>query len=631
MLRSFVGGKGADPGRLRAALEREGQVELLEAGPWKIAFTGSAPPEPEAGAPVCLLDGEIYEAVGLHLPARDGPELESFLSRACVDGAHDALLRRLRGDFVVVFLDPLTGRGLIARDQMGGRSAVWHRAPHRLLFASEYHPLVRALPRRPDPDPVSVAHWIGISGLPGDRSLYTDVRRVEAGCGLRLDGLRAERFRYWSPSPGEASRGDRGTLVDALRAALARATERRVGPGERAAVLLSGGLDSGTVAALAARGPADRRPRAAYSATFPEHQGVDEAHLITEVASALGLPSTTISVRGGSILEGALVYLRRHEVPPVSPNLFFWNPLLRRAAEDGVEVMLDGEGGDELFGLSGYLLADRLRRGRLFASVALINRMPTWQGRASRAVPFYLRTYGLKGLAPFRLHDAVRRARGPQRYAPPWMRPEASADLAASDDRHRWKQEPGPRWLADLIHRVTRGMGPALGYDHVRRRAALAGVAPRHPLIDVDVIELVLSFPPELAFDRTWSRPLLRECVAGLLPDSVRLRPEKSNFDAIFHDALTGADLDAVQALLCRSDAEVGAYVDLDQVGAMIEAPPQAGPARMWWALHVWRLLTAECFLLGQTGPEAIAQRLPRAREDPRVELSAPRRLPAPG
>lgn len=633
MLRSFVGGRAddraaIDPVRLRAALERDGEVRVLDAGPWTLAYTGSPLPRFESKAPVCLLDGTVYEAIGLALPARDGPELESFFSRLCADGEHEALLSRLRGDFALMFLDPSTGRGLIARDQMGGRSAVWHQSGSGLLFASEYRPLIEALPRRPDPDQIAVAHWIGVSGLPGDRSLYSGVRRIQAGCALRVDGVRAEPFRYWSPCPSAPLRAERSAHVAALRAVLEQAVARRVAPGERTAVLLSGGLDSGTVAALAANRTLDGRVQAAYSATFPNHPSVDESRLIADLTSALRLPSTTIRVYGGSILDGALTYMRQHTVPPVSPNLFFWNPLLRRAAEDGVDVMLDGEGGDELFGLSAYLLADRLRSGRLLSSVGLINRMPYVNGRASRkAIAFYLRNYGLKGVAPYRLHDAVRRLRAPQRYTPPWMRPAASADLASSDDRHSWKRERGPRWFADMVYRVTRGMGPALGYDHMRRRAALAGLEARHPLIDIDVIELILSLPPELAFDPARSRPLLRESMGGLLPDAVRLRPTKSNFDAIFHDALTGVDLGAVHALLKRRDAEVGAYVDLQKIGEMVEAPPQGRHARMWWALQVWRLVTAECFLLGQTGFEAVEERLSTPLGTPRVELSPPQPL----
>jgi asparagine synthase (glutamine-hydrolysing) len=629
MLRTFVGtlagsGAPAAAGRLQAALAGEGEAHELAAGPLAVAYTGPELPRPAADAPICLVDGTVYELIGLEAPARRGPELERWLAEAYRDQG-ERLLARLRGDFALLLFDPSSAQGLLVRDQLGGRSVVWHASGGQVSFASDCRPLLRALPRRPEPDPVAVAHWLAVSGMPGDRSLYAGVRRVEAGCAVRLGGGGGAPFRYWSPEPARTRRAERSDHAAALRTALERAVARRLVAGERVAALVSGGLDSGSIAAVAANAPEERRLRSVYSATFPRHPSVDESELIAELCSQLGLRSTTIKVYGGSVLQGALAYLRRFELPPVSPNLFFWLPLQQRAAEDGVEVMLDGEGGDELFGGSPALLADRLRRGRLLASLGLLRRLPGSGGRPSRhKLSFYLRTYGLKGAVPYRLHTAVRRRRDPSRYAPAWMLPGPAADYAASDDEHDWKLTRGPRWFANQLHNVARGMGPALAYEHIRRRSALAGIEPRHPLIDVDVVELVMQLPPELPFDPRHSRPLLREAMAGLLPDAVRLRPTKSNFDAVFHEALAGPDLPAARALLGRPDAEVGAYVDRHKLAELLAGPPDDRHGRMWWALHVWRLLTAECWLIAQSDPERIDSLLGGPLEQPRIELSPP-------
>jgi asparagine synthase (glutamine-hydrolysing) len=552
--------------------------------------------------PICLLDGTVYDAVGLSLPARSGPELEAFLARAYRDRGEE-LLTRLRGDFALLLYDPAARRGLLARDQMGGRTAVWQGTGGLVRFATEFAPLLATLPRRPDPDPVGVAHWLAVSGMPADVSLYSGVRRVQAGCALRLAPGNAAPFTYWSPPYERPLDGGAAEHGHALRAALDRAVRRRIGGDERVGVLLSGGLDSGTVAAFAAGAAREELP--SYSAVFPRHPSVDESGLIAELGSKLGLRQTTMAVRGGSLVQGALTYLRRFEVPPVSPNLFFWIPLQRRAAEDGVVALIDGEGGDELFGHSLTLLADLLRRGRLRAAIDLTRRIPGTQGDLSRkAVAYYLRTFGLKASVPYRLHAGVRRLRA-GRYAPDWMRPEAARAYGESDDDHAWKRVRGSRWFAYKLSRVARGMGPALAYDHLRRRSALAGLETRHPLVDVDVVELVLRLPPELAFDPEHSRPLLRRSTEGLLPDAIRLRPTKSNFDALFHESLGGVDLPVVRALLGRRDAEIGAYVDLAKVADLIEGPPEKPTDRMWWALYVWRLLTAECWLVGQSGHNA--------------------------
>src|SRR5205823_4408233 len=109
-------------------------------------------------------------------------------------------------------------------------------------------------------------------------------------------------------------------------------------------------------------------------------------------------------------------------------------PLLRRAAADGVDVMLDGEGGDELFGCAPYLVADRLRAGRLLAAVRLARRLP---GMGEHPRPRLIRRamlrYGVRPAIPYRLHEPLRRPRREARLAG-WLGPEARREHRVGDD-----------------------------------------------------------------------------------------------------------------------------------------------------------------------------------------------------
>jgi hypothetical protein len=230
-------------------------------------------------------------------------------------------------------------------------------------------------------------------------------------------------------------------------------------------------------------------------------------------------------------------------------------------------------------------------------------------------VRWLLTAFGLKGAMPPAVHLAVRRVRSLEGYAPPWLAPSlARSWLDNEEAAFVWKRIAGPRWWAHVVHAVTRGVGSALVYEQNGRMAAMAGLDARHPLVDVDVIELVLRLAPELAFDTRLTRPLLRDSVAGLLPDEVRLRPAKSNFDALFHAALAGSDLPPVRRVLGARDAELGAYVDLGTMHRMLLAadPPSDRRGRQLWATNVWRLVTAECWLRSQgdsTFPERLRER----------------------
>jgi hypothetical protein len=94
--------------------------------------------------------------------------------------------------------------------------------------------------------------------------------------------------------------------------------------------------------------------------------------------------------------------------------------------------------------------------------------------------------------------------------------------------------------------------------------------------------------------------------MAGLLPDSVRLRPGKARFESLVVDSLAGPDRAAVEALLGDRAAELGAYVDLGRVrDELLNSPPAGGLSRFRWMWQVWRLTTAECWLRSQGRPLA--------------------------
>jgi len=339
----------------------------------------------------------------------------------------------------------------------------------------------------------------------------------------------------------------------------------------------------------------------AYAGVFPEHPAVDESALIEELRDTLSLPGLTAEVRPGGLLASAIESVNAWEVPLLGWGDFWALPLLREAATAGISVMLGGDGGDEVFGSRVYALADRLRSGRFRETLRLALQLPgAGDGPPRREVAGVVRRWALAGALPYRLHRALS-YRSASRKAPEWMLRGAVADLIDSDDPHAWKRMDGPRWWAHAAHGLTRGVEETGVFEHQRRRAALAGVVPRHPLFDLDLLELALRMPPESTFDPHRNRPLLRESVAGLLPDSVRLRPGKAWFDSLIVDSLVEADGGAVRRLLTDPRAEIGAYVDVSAVDRELFQEQRSDPFR--WMHQVWRLVTAECWLRAQENP----------------------------
>lgn len=575
-------------GRLRGSLGGEGPLWAQERGALALGCGGEVE-RAQLGGALCLLEGRLYNgkelARELGAPASLGPA--ALVLRGYERLGAD-LWPLLRGDFAILVWDSEAGMGAVVRDQLGGRALYLHRRGGVVAFATELANLVELLPNRPPPDEVAVAHWLLPSVIPEDRTLFAGIEEVPPATCLALGTGGAQARRYWAPR-FEQQRGL--SLAEAgaqARELLVGAAERRAGEAETSAILLSGGIDSAAVAGISCNCLADeRRPQRAYSAVFPRHPEIDEGPLITAVATHNRLRATAIEPEPGGLLSAAAPYIERWQALSPTPNLSFLRPLLDRAAADGVRLLQDGEGGDAVFWYSTPLVAERLRQGRLLSAWSLAGSFPeygvptSWRTRVEK-----LRQWG--------------RRRDFSPSAQDWL--AVSPHLFEAEDPTPGVE--GPAWWVAQVAAIL-GPGSRMAHDVTRRDAALSGLETSHPLLDVDLIEAVLSFPPELAFERRFNRPVLREAVAGLVPDVARLRPYKSNFDPVIVAGME-ADLPLVEELLLRPGAHIGAYTNLQALAAHIASPPQPLGARRAWAMSLWFLATMECWLRLQAGEETL-------------------------
>ncbi|HEX6688740.1 MAG TPA: asparagine synthase-related protein [Solirubrobacterales bacterium] len=586
-------------------------------------------PEPDSAGLLCVLDGHLDNAaelgaelgVGSAAPSSPGPLLAAGYRRWGLD-----LPGRMRGDFVLVLWDRRRGEGLLAHDQLGARPLFLHETAGCLRFATEVRDLLALLPRRPGPDPACVAHWLALGGRPGRRTLFAGVRRLGPGEMVLLDRRGFRERRYWKPRFEAPLELPPERLGEALREGLERAVERRIGASGATAVTMSGGLDSSSVAALCAARAPDRV--LTCSAVFPEHPEADESELIAELRRALELPGIVAAVRPGGLLAGVFEHIAAWQLPPAGWGDPWSLALLHAARERGAETVLDGDGGDELFAPRNYLLADRLRAGHPLEVFALARRLPGGAYAGRREVAQVAGSFGFAGALPARLQTATL-ARQTRREAPGWLRPHAVRELIATGDPLAWKRLDGPRWWAHAAHGLAYEIEAAGVFEHQRRRAAMAGLAARHPMLDLDLVELGLRQPPRATLDPRFNRPLLRQAMVGLLPDSIRLRPGKAWFQSLIVDCLTGPDGELLRRILADPKAELGAYVDMAAMRRDLledERGRREEPFRWMW--QVWRLLTAECWLRAEArGAGELASLAPLAGSA-RVELGTSEVLP---
>ena len=579
-------------------------------GPLHVAEIGDPPGH---GTREVLLAGDIRNARALatELGAADDASVGALVASA-LSRWGEAALARLRGGFALVAWDEETETGLLAVDQLGVGAIYLHESGGTLSFATELRTLVRLVDRAAPAD-AAVAQWLSDGYLERGETLWEGVRRLEGGALLRLRREQWQQSEYWSPSYREPERIDAAEASDRLRAVLTTAVADRLAPTGTTGVLLSGGLDSSTVAAFArvVRPGADAVK--AYTHVYPDHPEMDESGLVALTVDALGIEWEPSPVRVVGTLPHALEFQLAWEVPAATPMLAFTQPLLERAAAGGVSVLLDGEGGDELFGLSPYLVADHMRSLRFRAALALLRRLPGEGPKPSpRELAGLAGELGVKGAAPHGFHRTVRRLGGSRRYAAPWLTERTARLYVETRDDWVWKRLPGPRWWAFLAHLVTHWREQMGAYDFMRQRDSLASLVTRHPLLDdLELIELVLRLSPELSFDPDLTRPLERSLAAGILPDEIRTRPDKSTFSTLVVDALSGPDWPVATSLLLAPDAELRAYTRPESIRRLLEVPRDRRSIK--WARLVWRLATTESWLRAQVDQEFPARLLERA------------------
>jgi asparagine synthase (glutamine-hydrolysing) len=609
----------------RQGMNGERGMSSERAGP--LVVSGAEGAIDAGGRWQCWISGRLTNARALceRFGLAPDHDLPALLARAYARVGPDAC-ELLRGTFVVVAFDRERSIATIVRDHLGGRPLVHVRVGGGALFAEHERALVELLPSTPVPDRLSLTRWIERGSTPPRRTLFEGVRRIPPAHRVELSAGAISIEPYWRPRYEGLATGSREAIAERLCDAAFAAVARAAHGAWRPAVRLSGGLDSACVAAgLAARGArAAQGPRAAsaggavaLAAVFPNHPATDERELIEATARHTGLcvELTSFDDRA-SILAPALDHIARWSLPPVTPNMFVWRPLMASARELGVDVMLDGEGGDELFGWAPHLFADLLRRGQLRAAWRLTRRIPEVGADADVRLRLRaIRKYGVSPLVP----PAVKRGRRRRRAASDPESLLAAADVAALAALEEGGEEgegglarlDGPLWWRALAAELTNA-GETLGVSgQLRRESTDERIDRRHPfLFDRELLQTALADPPELQFDPARDRALLRDGLLGHVPEAVRTRHAKS-----FFTDLLPAGLAADGALLAEgpaeADAPVRAFVRSEPLEALLGEATRPRGSRA--ARRLWHAGLADVWLRGLTQPEYPRELLDRA------------------
>ena len=495
--------------------------------------TGDQPLTNEDGSVIVVQNGEIYNyrelreqlvAKGHRFRTKGDTEVLAHLYEERGTAFADAL----RGMFAVAVWDANRRRLVLARDRFGIKPLYYRLTSDGLSFASE----LKALLRRPDfsreIDAEAVQAFLAFSFVPAPLSIFRDARKLEPGTVLVWEADEASAVsieRYAKPTPSPASRSEsEDTLAEELRERLRDSVRAHLIADVPVGVLLSGGIDSCTLAALAA----EASPRISTFTIGYEERSFDERPLARVLAARYGTDHHELVVQPDAAqLVGALAEAFDE---PFADSSAIPTYLIAQLARRHVKVALSGEGGDELFGgynyYSGHVLA---RRFGPAATVLrpFVERLPTSTGNASSFDWRAKRWVRAARLSPLERHAAWKSVFTPQERSE-LVRPErlGSFDPVAFLRPHYAGTE-GAEQLARLM-----GVDVAVFMvdDMLVKtdRASMAhSLEARVPILDPVVAELALALPTRLKVRGLAKKRLLRRAVEPLLPREILDAPKR--------------------------------------------------------------------------------------------------------
>lgn len=445
-------------------------------------------------------------SAGKHVQA-DVPDVELILYAYSAFG--DTFLDHLIGDFAFALWDERHKKLICARDHFGVRPFFYAKTDRVFIFASDIDALLKhpAVSRTLDEGFIADFLLFGFcmeSGL----TVYRDIHRLPMASQLVVTSDGFNTRRYWSPpNANYLPYKNNSDYADQFEELFGLAVNDRI-RAKSVALELSGGMDSTSIAAVAASGiKAGDGALTAYSITcnglLPEDQ---EGHFAEMVASYLGVPVVFQASEDHALFDRFATPELRSAEPFPNPDLSMHYDKLERITRSGARVLLSGQGGDMVFSGSSTYYADLLRSGHFLKFATDVYRYVchtgTFAGMGLRSALFGSKRQ-LSWRPPFPTWidlDFARRAQLQDRWQTGW---------------HAWNG------ISDLRHQVQR---PWLSHGLESYEVLRMPVVARHPFFDLRLVTFMLSLPNKEASGKN----LLRKAMRGRLPEPVRTRPKKA-------------------------------------------------------------------------------------------------------
>lgn len=522
----------------------------------------------------------------------------------------DGLLERIKGLFALIVWDGGHDVLLCARDPHGMHPFFYADDAGDLFLSASSEALARHPRVRARVDRVAIADHLCHRWPRLESTYFEGVRRLPGGYSLRVHDGKSAVSRYWDPIPpgrpidyvSEEEAGHFPELLD-------RAVDRCL-PDGPAAVYLSGGLDSVSVAALALEQLRDRGAGSllALSLVF-EHPDANEEGTQRAVAAQLGLDQMVVTVSDAVAPNGLLENAVKMSALRSAPMMNLWNPayafLARHARERGCEAILTGNGGDEWLEAGTHkarLALERLDLVTVYRLWASMQRSyPYSRGTVARNL---LWTHGLRPIAGDRARGVLGRIapgfverREQQRFeemTPAWVAPDSELRDQMLLTYRAHKRAPRRGALDN----------PMVAYEleEFYESGLHLGIPLLHPFWDADLTAFLARVPPRLLMRNGYSKGLVRQSLSERFPGLGFERSRKVTASGFYRSVVIREGVDVWERMggaqaLTNLGVVDGPALDRHMHDLFRHGDAELSGADPGMAWRIWYVLTTEAWL----------------------------------
>lgn len=494
----------------------------------------------------------------------------------------------LVGDFAFSIWDEKKQELFCARDHVGKRTFYYYYSGDTFAFSTVMKPLFEVMDKKVELNERWITDFLAIDAVIHEtesrETIYNEIYQLPSAYSLTFNENGVNKENYWDPLKNlkQLHLNSDKEYDDAFKKVYFDAVQCRLRSIDEVGILLSGGLDSGSVACIAARSLANKGrklkgfssiPMEGFENNTPKSSIPDESEYIRAIEDYCGNIDVVYSrSEGKNSLTGIETFITTLEQPfKIIENFYWYDELTRLASESNCKVLLDGQYGNLTISAGDFSthILTLYRKGRLLKFIKEIKAISNYE----KVSLYRVGKHALRVILPYKLRKLIstRFNKGFDRFSKSPVNRELISKWSVEERLDEQGFNQAPIRYYDLYESSKFVVNPVL-FSHmsaIETKVSLThGIVKRDPTRDKRVIEFCLSLPPEQFVKNGQERHLIRSSMKGIMPDKVRLNTTERGLQSADWIQRIRPEWSSLRSKLKEllNDSNINKYINVDKI-----------------------------------------------------------------